>query len=97
MKVKEEEAFSLEDICAHLHTCSHRSYNKFYLLFPFLAAKIHMKASCLHVLGKLLFYLLNSRFIAPWLNILITFFYHIANSPFLFSICNTPNKQTNKE
>lgn len=87
----------MKNICGHLHSCSHRSCHKFYLLFPFLAAKIHMKASCLHVLGKLLFYLLNSRFITPWLNILITFFNHIANSPFLLSICNTLKKNKQKK
>lgn len=97
MKVKEEEAFSTKYICGHLHSCSHKSYHKFYLFFPFLAAKFHMKASCLHVLGKLQFYLLNSRFITPWQNMLITFFSHIANSPFLLSICSTPNKQANKQ
>lgn len=86
----------LENICAHLHSHSHRSYHKFYLLFPFLAAKIGMKASCLHVLERLLFYLLNFRFITLWLNILITFFYHIVSSPFLLPIYNTPNKQTKK-
>lgn len=87
----------MKDICARLHSCSRRSPHKFYLLFPFLAAKIHMKASCLHVLGKLLCCLLNFGFITPWLNILITFFYHIANSPFLLSICNAPTNQPTKQ